>query len=616
MQPPRSYRQLKCFLGMVNYYRDMWPRRSHILAPLNDLAGKRKKKDWKWSNIEQQAFLAAKNMLIKEAMLNYPDFSKPFHIHSDASDLQLGAVISQNNKPLAYYTRKLNSAQQNYTVGEKELLGIVEGLKAFENILRGQVLIIHTDHLNLLYAKNASQRMMRWRLLVEEYGPKEIHHVKGEDNSVADCLSRMDMEPSDFDTIQTEQPQVRLEYCKVLTEMVDNLYITPHNEEIDDHPFPVAPEIVQKAQSECETLVALQTKDKTPFAQKEVEGFELVHYKNKIYIPLRLTKSVTKWYHEILVHPGTSRLEATLRQHYWWPLLRSDVESCCKHCHECQLSKKQRKKYGKLPAKQAERKIWNRVNVDLWGPATIKNKNGTHSMHLMTMIDPVSCWFEVATIKSPSSFECQRVFDSVWLSRYPRPREVGCDGGNEFNLYFADLCKNFNLKKCKSGAWNPQANAILERVHQVLGNCLRTFDLEEADLSDDNPFDEFLAATAYAIRSTVHTTLGASPGQLVFGRDMILPITYKADWAVVTNRKQQRINKSNTRENSKRIDIQYTQGDKVLLTRPGILPKLSRPRKGPYTITEVHTNGTVTIQKGPAVTDRVNIRRLVPYFED
>ena len=87
MRPPRSYTQLKGFLGMVNYYRDMWPRRSHVLAPLNDLAGKRKRYPWKWTDVAQQAFLAAKNMLIKEAMLNYPDFSKPFHIHSDASDL-------------------------------------------------------------------------------------------------------------------------------------------------------------------------------------------------------------------------------------------------------------------------------------------------------------------------------------------------------------------------------------------------------------------------------------------------------------------------------------------------------------------------------------------------
>ena len=100
--------------------------------------------------------------------------------------------------------------------------------------------------------------MTRWRLLVEEFGPKEIHHIKGEDNEVADCLSRMDMEPSDFDTIQTEQPQARLEYCKVLAEMVDNLF---HNQtkanDDDHHPFPVAPKLLQDTQAKCKTLLAL-----------------------------------------------------------------------------------------------------------------------------------------------------------------------------------------------------------------------------------------------------------------------------------------------------------------------------------------------------------------------
>ena len=120
MQPPKNWRQIECFLGMVNYYRDMWEKRSHILAPLNDLAGSKKKKDWQWTEVEQAAFGEAKAMLAQEAILNYPYFSKPFVIHSDASDLQLDAVISQDGIPLAYYTRrKLNSTQKNYIVGEK-----------------------------------------------------------------------------------------------------------------------------------------------------------------------------------------------------------------------------------------------------------------------------------------------------------------------------------------------------------------------------------------------------------------------------------------------------------------------------------------------------------------
>ena len=89
-------------------------------------------------------------MVAREAILAYPDFDKPFHIYTDASDFQLGAVIMQENKPLAFYTRKLNAAQAKYPTGEQELLSIVETLKSFENILMGQRFIVHTDHLSLL----------------------------------------------------------------------------------------------------------------------------------------------------------------------------------------------------------------------------------------------------------------------------------------------------------------------------------------------------------------------------------------------------------------------------------------------------------------------------------
>ena len=89
----------------------------------------------------------------------------------------------------------------------------------------------------------------------------------------------------------------------------------------------------------------------------------------------------------------------------------------------CQLAKKQEKKYGKFLAKKAEEVIWSRVNVDVWGPATINNKkNWKMNMHLMMMMDPATCWFEVVPIREdPSSYECNRIFDEVWFSRYPRP---------------------------------------------------------------------------------------------------------------------------------------------------------------------------------------------------
>ena len=116
------------------------------------------------------------------------------------------------------------------------------------------------------------------------------------------------------------------------------------------------------------------------------------------------------------------------------------------------------------------------------------------------------------------------------------------------------------------------------------------------------------------MRCTYHTTLKATPGQLVFGRDMILPIKFAADWALIEKQKQQSINNSNKRENKNRIKHEYKVGDKVLMKKPGILRKMSTPYSGPYEVQQVFTNGTLSIRRG-AIIQRVNIRRIIPYNE-
>jgi hypothetical protein len=104
-----------------------------------------------WHDKEQKAFEDIKAIISRETLLAYPNFLNDFHIYTDSSDYQLGAVIMQNDRPLAFYSRKLNSAQKRYTTGEQDLLSIVETLKEFKNILLGQKLIVQTDHKNLLY---------------------------------------------------------------------------------------------------------------------------------------------------------------------------------------------------------------------------------------------------------------------------------------------------------------------------------------------------------------------------------------------------------------------------------------------------------------------------------
>ena len=99
-------------------------------------------------------------MITKESSLSNPNFNKKFHVFIDASDYQLGTVIMQNDKLLAFYTRKMNQAQRKYTTGKQELLSIVAILKGFENILLGQRIVVHIDHLNILYKKLASNSLL------------------------------------------------------------------------------------------------------------------------------------------------------------------------------------------------------------------------------------------------------------------------------------------------------------------------------------------------------------------------------------------------------------------------------------------------------------------------
>jgi hypothetical protein len=225
---PKNKKQLRHFLGMVNFYRDMWRRRSHLLAPLTDLVSKLK--PFKWGELERRSFEEIKRVISKETLLTFPDFSKEFHVYTDASKIQLGAVIMQEGKPLAFYSRKLDKAQRNYTVGEQELLSIVETLKEFRNILFGQKLIIHTDHMNIIYGKLSNDRITRWRLLLEEYGPEYVH-IKGQDNLVADALSRLDM---NNETTLNENENACL-FAYIISELpLDTTYVLPDGRDSEE----------------------------------------------------------------------------------------------------------------------------------------------------------------------------------------------------------------------------------------------------------------------------------------------------------------------------------------------------------------------------------------------
>ena len=464
--PPKNLKQLRSFLGMVNYYRDMWIRRSHILAPLNALTKKGNK--WHWGETEQRAFDNIKRVMAKETLLHYPDFNKPFEIHTDASHYQIGAVITQDNKPVAFYTRKLRDGQHNYTTTERELLAIVETLKEFRTILLGQQIKIYTDHKNLTFSQFNTERVMRWRMVLEEYGP-ELIYIKGPDNIVADALSRLDLIPEPSDDAPESPTQV-LGHELNATKLVND-YMNIYVDELPADAYPLRMPLISNEQRKEKALQDALHKPKSKYTRTEVRGgkrrFDIIEINGKIVVPTSLRKRILHWYHDQLMHPGITRMVKTIRQHFTWPKLEDDVQKLCKTCRTCQLTKKTKKKYGHLPPKEAEVIPWDTLCIDLIGPYTVKEKGKKKwILHCLTMIDPATGWFEIVEIPSKRADDVSNLLEQTWLARYPWPQHVIHDRGREFMAETHQMLINdYGCTINQTTTRNPQANAIVERVH-------------------------------------------------------------------------------------------------------------------------------------------------------
>ncbi len=128
--------------------------------------------------------------------------------------------------------------------------------------------------------------------------------------------------------------------------------------------------------------------------------------------------------------------------------------------------------------------------------------------------------------------------------------------------------------------------------------------------------DTFIDNAAWAIRSTYHTVLKASPGAAIFGRDMLFDVPFIADWKQIGENRQRKTDHNTDNESKKRVDYDYKVGNKILIRKDGILCKAeSIWKKEPWTITTVHRNGTIRIQCRTKL-ERINIRRVTPFSEE
>lgn len=203
---PRTTKEIKGFLGLLGYYRKFIKDFARITKPLTLCL----KKDSKIEHTPEfiECFETCKNLLTNEPLLQYPDFSKPFNLTTDASNYALGAILSQgpigSDKPIAFASRTLNNSETNYSTIEKETLAIVWATKYFRPYLFGRKFKILTDHkpLQWLFSlKEPNSKLVRWRLRLEEFD-YEICYKKGKKNTNADALSRIEINTRDMTPLQ------------------------------------------------------------------------------------------------------------------------------------------------------------------------------------------------------------------------------------------------------------------------------------------------------------------------------------------------------------------------------------------------------------------------------
>lgn len=489
---PHNQKTLRRFLGMAGWYRRYIKDFSTIISPLSQLL--KKKTRWRWEQPQADALYRLKQLLTSAPVLARPDFTQPFTLKTDASNVGLGAVLTQiqsgEEKVIAYSSRTLTSCEKNYSVTEKECLAVLWGIAKHRHYLEGYRFTVVTDHSSLkwlLNLKDPTGRLARWALQLQEYD-FEIEYRKGVTNVVADALSRIpegEMLNSLGNAEHTGDPWYERKFAKVL-------------ENPDAHPDWMVRDGELYFHRVCHQKEDLED---------ESERWKLV-------VPKGGRNCVLEKCHdrEEAGHLGISKTHWRVARVYYWPGMYHDILRYVRHCLICQKTKPSNSPPRGLMNDRDVQAPWQCVAADLMGPFPRSSEGNTY---LLVFQDLFSRWVELVPIRRATSEVIVGKFRSVILNRYGTPDSLITDNGSNFvSSKMKSLLDSLKIKHIKTPFYHSQANPV-ERSNRNIRQLIVAY------LGKDHKrWDQYLGEFQLALNSVKQDSTKYSPAFLNFGREL------------------------------------------------------------------------------------------------
>ena len=509
MSRPRSLKELRTFLGLVNYYGKFLPNLSHEAHSLNLLLKKQVK--FHWGVKQNQCWKKLRELLSSPPVLCHYSLNLPLKVDCDASPYGVAAVISHvfpdgGERPIAFASRSLSSAEKNYSQIDKEALAIIFGVKKFHAYLYGRRFTLVTDHkplLSLLGERKeipalAAARMQRWAVILSSYDYK-LSFRKTEEHCNVDALSRFPIEES-HGSEDGNVNFIHLGYCSSL--MSGNVTAKKIVEETAKDP--ILKEVIVKLKN------GFKKEDKEgKFAHFYSRRHELtlerqiILYGRRMVIPKSLQSSVLSLLHE--EHCGISRMKGMARSLIWWPKIDHHIAAVAMNCKDCQETRNQSSSVSKEAKWPTPPQPWHRVHADF---AEFKGLN------FLVIVDAYSKWPEVLLMTKTTASLTVEVLSEVF-ARLGLPAEMVTDNGPQFSSgVMREFMERNGIRHLMGAPYHPQTNGLAERFVQTLKKYLKK--TEKDALSTKRKVAKFLLR----YRNTPHATTQKSPANVLMGKQL------------------------------------------------------------------------------------------------